>query len=657
MIPRLTRAFGAICFLCCCTLLASAQSALAAPYSGLACRTTASGDWDNPATWENCGGGVPGVTDAAYVQAGHTVTLTGNAAVGDLHISSGTTSATAGGDGKVALVSYTLDLNGILRCYYAPIGTTPGTATTTIPSQPLTVAPENPGRLRIVGATRTVINGGEWSASNTASESSYRLEVAADADAIITLATPVKAAAMTFTSGVTDVGSNRLAVDISGAGTGDVYISADATLISSASGASSPVASRTTTGAAGALNVDGRLSLKGNSPYVGMNTIAFSGTVEFVGNNQTTIQGMGGGVTPSAYHTLVISGTGVKTLGADATVTARLTRGGASSLALNGNTLTYAPGAVVAYAGDTTQITGPELLAAVDGLAVANAAGVTLGADVAVNDQLDLTGGDLATGAFTLDLGPAAACTGAGDVTGTIRRTTVNAGAVYCFGNPDVRVGVNTGGTTPSSITVTLAHGAAPFNGAVLRQYSIAAPGFAGTGTLRLHYTGDDLNGNAANALYLWRNDGVRWIAQTPSTRGDGYVEKNDVTAFSDWALSEDGDSTAADVAVFDAGWFSGAARLAWTTASEANLAGFHLDRSATPTGERRRITLDLIPARFAGQVAGAEYTWLDYSAAIGVEQPLYYWLEAVDMQGQSTWHGPAMVYAATIYLPVVAGE
>jgi hypothetical protein len=299
------------------------------------------------------------------------------------------------------------------------------------------------------------------------------------------------------------------------------------------------------------------------------------------------------------------------------------------------------------------QSTGPELHAAIGSLVIVNSAGVTLSANAMVDTLLDLAAGDLKTGAYTLDLGAAATCRGAGDVVGAVRRGAVADGVTYCFGHPDVRAGVQAGSTPPSALTVTLTKGSAPFDGAVTRHYAVTAPGFAGVANLRLRYRADELNGTTPGLLHLWRYDGVRWLVQTPSARGDGYVEKNDVTAFSDWALADDGDSTAVDLSSFAVQAGSDQALLTWSTGSEVALAGFHLHRAASVDGVKQRITPALIPAQFSGQVAGAAYTWVDRTAALD-GGATFYWLEIVGLQGESSWHGPVEIAVARLYLPAV---
>jgi hypothetical protein len=636
------------------TLLVAPPYATAAPQAGNDCRTLLSGNWNAPATWENCGGGAPGADDNAFVQSGHIVTLTQDEAVYDLNISTGLTSATVGGEGKVVLGTHTLELNGKLLCYFAPISSSVITPTTNVHSDILTIVPASSGRLRAVGSSRNLTVSGGWGVFNGSSTDIAPIEIAVNVDATLVLSSGIKAGNWSLLSGTLDTNGIRLTADGGSFGAGNVTIASGATLITAASAIGNPIMSRSanvTTGAAGTLALDGRLILKGATPFIGMTAVNLNGIVEFAGGSQPLIQGTGGGITPTIYSTLILTNTGNKTLATDTTVTARLVRGGSSNLVLGGATLTYGIGAALEYAGASAQTTGPERPAVIDALIVNNAAGVTLNSDLTVNTLLDLAAGDLTIGAFTLDLGAAATCSGVGDALGAVRRTTVVAGSVYCFGHPLVSAGVNSSSTPPSALTVTLVRGSAPFAGAVLRQYSVAAPGFSGVATLRLRFRSDELNGNNAADLVLWRYDGVRWLAQAPSSRDADSLTKNDVTAFSDWALADNGDSTAVDVSAFAAQRTGDDTLLTWNTASEAELVGFHLHRGANSDGPGARLTDQMILARHAGQIAGAAYTWTDRAPGAA---PGYYWLELVHLQGGATWLGPVRATAAPVYLPVI---
>jgi subtilisin family serine protease len=81
------------------------------------------------------------------------------------------------------------------------------------------------------------------------------------------------------------------------------------------------------------------------------------------------------------------------------------------------------------------------------------------------------------------------------------------------------------------------------------------------------------------------------------------------------------------------------AIRLDWETATELDTLGFHLHRADSPGGERTRLNADLIPGQAPGSPMGATYQFVDDTASTGTTY--HYWLEAVDMGGQSTYYGP----------------
>ena len=89
-----------------------------------------------------------------------------------------------------------------------------------------------------------------------------------------------------------------------------------------------------------------------------------------------------------------------------------------------------------------------------------------------------------------------------------------------------------------------------------------------------------------------------------------------------------------------------------WETASELNTLGFHLYRSDEPDGKLLLLTKTLIPGQAPGLPEGAAYDWLDETAA--PRTVFYYWLEAVDIQGGTTLHGPVRGARYPVYLPLV---
>jgi hypothetical protein len=85
--------------------------------------------------------------------------------------------------------------------------------------------------------------------------------------------------------------------------------------------------------------------------------------------------------------------------------------------------------------------------------------------------------------------------------------------------------------------------------------------------------------------------------------------------------------------------------KLAWTTGSEVDTAGFYIWKASSKDGDYQRLNSSIIPA--AGLApSGASYSCMD--ASIGNGETCYYMLEDVDMAGHSTFHGPVSASAGT---------
>ncbi|MDD8027490.1 MAG: SBBP repeat-containing protein, partial [Acidobacteriota bacterium] len=96
---------------------------------------------------------------------------------------------------------------------------------------------------------------------------------------------------------------------------------------------------------------------------------------------------------------------------------------------------------------------------------------------------------------------------------------------------------------------------------------------------------------------------------------------------------------------------FTAAARhnaidLTWQTAMEPDNAGFHLWRAEGADQPYERITPVLIPAR-GDAVSGAVYAYQDNDVVLG--QSYLYRLEDIDMNGESTFHGPVSAVVGMI--------
>ena len=185
-----------------------------------------------------------------------------------------------------------------------------------------------------------------------------------------------------------------------------------------------------------------------------------------------------------------------------------------------------------------------------------NAAGVTLNRDVTLNSALALTSGDLTTGANILTLGPSATVTGAGDVVGTVRRTSFSGAQTYnnqyttlnFTSAPGANVDVTLTKSPPAGLTL-----------AVSRYYTITATDGV-SATVQLAYKSPgDVNGTteADNALWRYDTNLGRWVFQGGVVNTTDptwhYVSQFGVTQFSQWAITNNGGPTAVTLSSFKA--------------------------------------------------------------------------------------------------------
>jgi len=318
-------------------------------------RTATSGIWSSSTTWErysvrdaaweasgvgeNNPGNIPDAANNVYIQSGHTVTLDRNESCNDLNISTGTTSATAGAEGSIALGPYTLSVNGRLRDYYGPVGAPTAGNATSYNVYPFTATS---GKLSIVGNTRNITISGEWGATITNPQTGvFPIEVNLNNGQIVTMGTGIKASSWNVVAGTLDASTFSISIDNNVSGQGDVMINAGATIQSNAS--ANNVFQSTSSAPAGTLTVNGTLRLLGPDPKIAMSSIAFNGIVEYSRSgsspNQNFAIAANSGTNPNTYNNLVLGGNGVKTIPASLPVSifGTLSITSTASLATNNN--------------------------------------------------------------------------------------------------------------------------------------------------------------------------------------------------------------------------------------------------------------------------------------------------------------------------------
>ncbi|MBK7708258.1 MAG: hypothetical protein IPJ30_21525 [Acidobacteria bacterium] len=121
--------------------------------------------------------------------------------------------------------------------------------------------------------------------------------------------------------------------------------------------------------------------------------------------------------------------------------------------------------------------------------------------------------GRVSTGPFRLSLPCTVVWSGAGEVTGNIRRTNLAAcpGTPIAFGNPFTTIQF-TSRTAPSGNRCSdFARAGRIADRSAANIFDHADRRQRYSATLRLHYLDSELNGNDEATLQLWRNDGSSW--------------------------------------------------------------------------------------------------------------------------------------------------
>jgi len=136
----------------------------------------------------------------------------------------------------------------------------------------------------------------------------------------------------------------------------------------------------------------------------------------------------------------------------------------------------------------------------------------------------------------------------------------------------------------------------------------------------------------------------------------DGLSDSNVATV----TVTIAGVPSAVTVAAFSATPLPDRVLLAWQTANEVGLYGFHLYRGLDLAGPGERITGEPLPSQAMGALQGFDYGFEDF-APRPAGQTVYYWLEELHTDHAPIRHGPQAVAAAQtgalqpgVWLPLV---
>lgn len=321
--------------------------------------------WSTAANWQTYNGSSwvtasskPGSTNNVYIQRGHTVTLTADESCKTLHLNKDN-STTA-----LALGTNTLSLNGQLRAYSGTVGTIPGSSSTS-PAGHDDWITSTTGKISVVGDSRNLTAVGDWGVgiANVSSPNGFDLEINLNSGQTATLNTFFKCRSFNVVSGTLHMAVDaRMAPAQNTRDNSNFIIQSGATVISAATGSATDVVFGYDDNSISDtlwVKTGGKLVLTGATPYIGMNTIIFDGTVEYArAGNQNTAARANGGAFANVLTNLIISGSGVKTIvNTDFTVNGTFSIQGSATLDNNGANFTYGPSSILEYASSTANQT------------------------------------------------------------------------------------------------------------------------------------------------------------------------------------------------------------------------------------------------------------------------------------------------------------
>ncbi len=292
----------------------------------------------------------------------------------------------------------------------------------------------------------------------------------------------------------------------------------------------------------GNIIITSNYSLTTGDYNIGANTLTINGAISITNGNLTggstsniTIGGSGASTNlPEVIvNNLILNRSnginlaGNLSVGGALTLTSGTISVGANILTINGSSPTRTSGNINASnAGATLAFNNSSAItlaasiitSSINNLTISGAGGITSVDDLTVTGILNLSAQnptatkgtlDMLNGATikTLNMGANASTIGQGEVSGIIKRTTINSSVLYTFGSQYTTAYFTTDGTIPTEISAKITFGSTPSwrSGAINREIEIIQTGGSGTKAMfTCHYLDSELNGNDENRLAFW---------------------------------------------------------------------------------------------------------------------------------------------------------
>jgi hypothetical protein len=320
----------------------------------------------------------------------------------------------------------------------------------------------------------------------------------------------------------------------------------------------------------------------------------------------------------------------------------------------NSSTFTHSNG-IVTFKGTTAQsITGTPIFY---DLTLDNSAGLTIGGNIQVANNLTLSQGVLTTNANIIDLGTTGTIyenypttlAPSSYVTGNVKATRfIGGGANQTFGGLGVEIN-ETGGSNLTVVARTTGTAISAGAGSSITRYFDITPANNNSlnSTLVFHYFDHEIGGYSEADLELFRSPSPynTWYSQTGTVNSSlNTTTKTAITAFSRWTLANKNSPLPVSLLNFSGDCKDKNAYLTWTTASETNNDYFSVEKS-----------LDMIQWNLLGTVDGAGsannqniYNYTDFDIE---NNPTYYRLKQTDFNGNSEIFDPISVSCRNSYV------
>lgn len=287
-------------------------------------------------------------------------------------------------------------------------------------------------------------------------------------------------------------------------------------------------------------------------------------------------------------------------------------------------------------------------------------AGIQLNQSVTIGSAIIFTSGLIDLNGHTIYLHPTATLNNESEtsrITGVsggevkITAPAVNAPSSFNIGNIGASI---TSAEDLGSLEIDRIHqpalnpSNASFSGIQRTFLIIPANNTALNATLRFNYFAAELNGKDENTLALWKStDGINWIFIGEDSRNTTthYVEKNNISDFSYWTLSDFVDPLPLILLSISVTCENNVAVMQWQTTNEINAASFIIEKSQDGLS-----WTDLQTIAAQNTPAGANYRYQDTSPGGAA----FYRLKMVDIDGRFTYSPIISGSCTTAAMPLV---